>query len=103
MKNLKKPKSARYRRSLLESVSSGSDNITKTENSIKRLTLDIINELPNYNYEILKNKPEECERSILEMYLSNDDFEKIFKMTKEEWIPIPDFRKEFLRKQVQLW
>jgi len=79
------------------------DSERTSKRTITKLTLDIINDLPKYDYEYLKTKPDECDRSILEMYLSNEDFEKLFKMTKEQWIPTPDFRKEFLKKQLSLW
>ena len=43
--------------------------------------------------------PEYVNPTKLEMYLSNDDFEKTLGMSKEEWKKLPAWKKTNLRKE----
>jgi len=49
--------------------------------------------------EELRKRPADLDQSNLENYLSDADFKKIFKMTKQEWEKAPKWKKESLKKQ----
>jgi len=49
--------------------------------------------------EELRKRPSDCDQGNLENHLSDADFKKIFKMTKQEWEKAPKWKKESLKKQ----
>ncbi|KYQ90972.1 villin [Tieghemostelium lacteum] len=50
-----------------------------------------------------KNTPPEIDRSVLEMYLSDEEFEKHLGMTKQEWESFPSWKKSEKKKSANLF
>lgn len=58
-----------------------------------------------YSYEDLVNKkyPKGLDETALEIYLANDKFEELFKMTKSEFDKLPQWQKHKLKKELKLY
>jgi hypothetical protein len=57
-----------------------------------------------YTYEeLIKNTPEYCDKSKLELYMTDEEFERIFGMNKEEFENLSDWKRIELKKQKQLF
>lgn len=53
-----------------------------------------------------KPLPPRVDPKRLEEYLADDEFESLFKMTKDKWLndkSIPDWKKRKLKSQLKLW
>eukprot|EP01132_Coremiostelium_polycephalum_P002473 gene2473-3060_t len=50
-----------------------------------------------------KTLPPEIDKSVLEMYLSDDEFKKVFNLSKQEWEKIPAWKKIELKKTASLF
>jgi hypothetical protein len=55
-----------------------------------------------YTLEQLRKRPAECDKTILETYLSESEFKKSFGMTKTEFTKLPLWKKTDLKKKLQL-
>jgi septin family protein len=57
-----------------------------------------------YPYEVLKtNPPKECDKGQLEAYLTDEDFEKVFKMTRQKYYEQPKWKQLRQKKEVGLF
>jgi len=57
---------------------------------------------PVYTLDELRKRPKDCDQSKLEMYLSDVDFKKTFSMTKAEFEKVQPWKKNELKKKLQL-
>jgi len=56
-----------------------------------------------YTLERLRQKPPECDAGKLEIYLTNEQFERIFKMTKEKFYTFGEWKQQELKKKLGLF
>jgi len=56
-----------------------------------------------YTLERLRQKPPECDAGKLETYLTNEQFERIFKMTKEKFYTFGEWKQQELKKKLGLF
>lgn len=57
-----------------------------------------------YPYEVLKtNPPKECDKGQLEAYLTDEEFEKVFKMTRQKYYEQPKWKQLRQKKEVGLF
>jgi len=56
-----------------------------------------------YTLERLRQKPPECDSLKLEVYLTNEQFERIFKMTREKFYTNGEWKQQELKKKVGLF
>ena len=59
----------------------------------------------SYTFEQLTSDkvPEHLDRTKLETYLADEDFERIFDMPREQYDRLPDWKKMILRKEKRLY
>eukprot|EP00029_Vermamoeba_vermiformis_P005549 TRINITY_DN1959_c0_g1_i1.p1 TRINITY_DN1959_c0_g1~~TRINITY_DN1959_c0_g1_i1.p1 ORF type:complete len:1522 (+),score=358.22 TRINITY_DN1959_c0_g1_i1:76-4566(+) len=64
--------------------------------------LELIKKKYTYD-ELIKNTPEYCDKSKLELYMTDEEFERIFGMNKEDFENLSDWKRIELKKQKQLF
>lgn len=59
----------------------------------------------SYSFELLTSDriPEHLDRTKLETYLGDAEFEKIFDMPREQYDRLPEWKKTILRKEKRLY
>lgn len=88
----------------LSSVSSKNRNTDQTNDSIMRQSLFVTKEI--YPYDVLKGIgpfPTNVITSMRENYLSDDDFRLLFRMDRQQFASLPQWKKVLLKKQVSLF
>lgn len=56
-----------------------------------------------YTYEELLQRPSEANCTMLEYYLTDEEFNRIFQMTRDEYLQIPKWKRDLKKKQVNLF
>lgn len=57
-----------------------------------------------YPYEVLKtNAPKECDRSQLEVHLTDEEFDKVFGMTRADFAKVPKWKQLLEKKKLGLF
>jgi len=56
-----------------------------------------------YTLDRLRQKPPECDAGHLEKYLTNEQFERIFRVTKEKFYTLSEWKQQDMKKEVGLF
>jgi hypothetical protein len=56
-----------------------------------------------YTLEEIHQRPNEIKRKACELYLSDEEFERVFKMNKEEFYQLKEWKRKNLKKETNLF
>ena len=92
--------------SILHGYEKGALKMSDIENDPKEIIKfnelwEILNK--KYTYEELLKRPIYLDKTKLESYLSDEEFEKIFKIKREDYLAKRPFERDMLKKQVKLF
>ncbi|KAN0039091.1 hypothetical protein ACTA71_001285 [Dictyostelium dimigraforme] len=70
---------------------------------VEQVLKDYLKEIYTYEELLADPLPAGVDSTKLDTYLSDEDFEKVFKMTRTEWLKIPAWKREGIKKELFLF